>query len=296
MGYGLSVYGKDTANNDFYVIDSDKGSYEYLGIKAGGFYTSSTDSRASVAADTPISGYSGTGANLIFARTDTTEDMHFYTSQTKAAGSFVIGGDHEIISVGTTSFTAVGAANNNVGTNFVATGVGSGTGTARYDNLIGLQAVKYVLLHRVGTLTNNVNGTGYGLQVYNSSDQLMFDSRKVNQGLEIHKIHDQEAFPGGKWSEMSSSDKTANLVWDGSSQTAAAWRNTYVSIMGSHYYYSFYSALSYTHIALNSFYFDNSAQKIYFQGFLKLVETAAGINIDQDIKNAGTILVGEFKE
>ena len=148
----------------------------------------------------------------------------------------------------------------------------------------------------MGTLTNNVNGTGYGLQVYNSSDQLMFDSRKVNQGLEIHKIHDQEAFPGGKWSEMSSSDKTANLVWDGSSQTAAAWRNTYVSIMGSHYYYSFYSALSYTHIALNSFYFDNSAQKIYFQGFLKLVETAAGINIDQDIKNAGTILVGEFKE
>jgi len=46
------------------------------------------------------------------------------------AGSFVIGKQYVISSVGTTNFTAIGAANNNVGTYFVATGVGSGTGTA----------------------------------------------------------------------------------------------------------------------------------------------------------------------
>lgn len=49
---------------------------------------------------------------------------------TVTAGAFVIGTSYKIISAGSTSFTAIGAANNNVGTVFVATGVGSGTGTA----------------------------------------------------------------------------------------------------------------------------------------------------------------------
>jgi len=46
------------------------------------------------------------------------------------AGSFVVGKQYVISSVGSTNFTAIGAANNNVGTYFVATGTGSGTGTA----------------------------------------------------------------------------------------------------------------------------------------------------------------------
>jgi len=46
------------------------------------------------------------------------------------AGSFVVGKQYVISTVGDTNFTAIGAANNNVGTYFVATGVGSGTGTA----------------------------------------------------------------------------------------------------------------------------------------------------------------------
>ena len=46
------------------------------------------------------------------------------------AGSFVIGSKYKIESVGVTDFTLVGAANNNVGTEFTATGSGTGTGTA----------------------------------------------------------------------------------------------------------------------------------------------------------------------
>jgi len=46
------------------------------------------------------------------------------------AGSFVVGKQYVISNAGTTNFTAIGAANNNVGTYFVATGTGSGTGTA----------------------------------------------------------------------------------------------------------------------------------------------------------------------
>jgi hypothetical protein len=48
------------------------------------------------------------------------------------AGSFIVGNTYTIASVGTTSFTAIGAASNTVGVTFVATGVGSGTGTAYF--------------------------------------------------------------------------------------------------------------------------------------------------------------------
>ena len=46
------------------------------------------------------------------------------------AGSFVTGFVYIIISAGNTDFTAIGSANNNVGTQFTATAAGSGTGTA----------------------------------------------------------------------------------------------------------------------------------------------------------------------
>lgn len=46
------------------------------------------------------------------------------------AGSFIISHDYTIVTVGTTDFTLIGAANNNVGTKFTATGAGTGTGTA----------------------------------------------------------------------------------------------------------------------------------------------------------------------
>ena len=46
------------------------------------------------------------------------------------AGAFAVGTTYDIMTVGTTDFTLVGAADNNVGTTFVATGAGAGTGTA----------------------------------------------------------------------------------------------------------------------------------------------------------------------
>lgn len=46
------------------------------------------------------------------------------------AGAFVIGTTYEIMSIGTTDFTLIGATANTVGLTFTATGVGAGTGTA----------------------------------------------------------------------------------------------------------------------------------------------------------------------
>jgi hypothetical protein len=49
---------------------------------------------------------------------------------TITAGSFIIGDSYTIVTAGTTDFTAIGSANDTVGTTFTASGVGSGTGTA----------------------------------------------------------------------------------------------------------------------------------------------------------------------
>ena len=47
------------------------------------------------------------------------------------AGNFVVGVSYQIKNTGTTDFTLIGAANNSVGTIFIATGAGSGSGKAR---------------------------------------------------------------------------------------------------------------------------------------------------------------------
>jgi hypothetical protein len=49
---------------------------------------------------------------------------------TISAGSFSVGLDYVIVTSGDTDFAAIGAANNNPGTFFTATGAGAGTGTA----------------------------------------------------------------------------------------------------------------------------------------------------------------------
>ena len=54
-------------------------------------------------------------------------------SSTTTAGSFVTGIGYQIVSVGSTDFTTIGAASNTVGVFFTATGAGSGSGTAKAD-------------------------------------------------------------------------------------------------------------------------------------------------------------------
>lgn len=62
------------------------------------------------------------------------DDFPAVTSRV-TAGAFVVGEKYTILTVGTTNFTAIGAASNTVGVTFKATGVGSGTGIA--DKYLG---------------------------------------------------------------------------------------------------------------------------------------------------------------
>lgn len=76
-----------------------------------------------------------TAAPYTVASIGTTTDANWASAgitgaTTVTAGSFVVGTIYRIVSAGTTDFTLVGAINSSVGTQFTATGVGTGTGTA----------------------------------------------------------------------------------------------------------------------------------------------------------------------
>lgn len=62
-------------------------------------------------------------------------DTLFSNRKTVNSGGFVIGQEYKIVTIGSTDFTAVGAATNTVGLWFTASGPGSGTGTAYLETL-----------------------------------------------------------------------------------------------------------------------------------------------------------------
>ena len=76
---------------------------------------------------TAVGGLTISGEYQISYSTGTTYTI---TTTLNTAGTFVISTSYIIVTVGTTDFVAIGASANTVGVVFVATGVGSGTGTA----------------------------------------------------------------------------------------------------------------------------------------------------------------------
>ena len=81
---------------------------------------------------------SGTSGSYDFTIGTGTEVNDFYLQRPTqieivAAGNFEIGQTYTILTVGTTDFTAIGADSNTSGVVFIATGQGSGTGSATYE-------------------------------------------------------------------------------------------------------------------------------------------------------------------
>jgi hypothetical protein len=93
------------------------------------------------------------------------------------AGSFVVGSTYFIVSAGTTSFTAIGASSNTVGTIFTATGVGSGTGTASllttFTTALPVSGADgYIVAVRASTNSNTFS-TALRLHLYKSLPTLL---------------------------------------------------------------------------------------------------------------------------
>ncbi len=82
--------------------------------------------------DELVAGINVTIENPVFPATILMNDiLRENIGDTETAGTFTPGTKYIIVSQGTTNFTAIGAEDNFPGTVFVATGAGSGTGTAR---------------------------------------------------------------------------------------------------------------------------------------------------------------------
>jgi len=106
------------------------------------------------------------------------------------AGSFAPGATYTILSVGTTDFTAIGASSNTVGVTFIATGIGSGTGTAlapvliefaRYNSFqIPYNALTY-------NVANDINNDGHRVGLFTATNIYSF-SVKVNEVLQRPNI------------------------------------------------------------------------------------------------------------
>lgn len=76
------------------------------------------------------------------------------------AGAFVTGLSYTIVSVGSTSFTSIGASANTVGVTFKATGAGSGTGTATLNAKYDVGPYEYDLGYGAFPLTRNLDFSG----------------------------------------------------------------------------------------------------------------------------------------
>ena len=118
---------------------------------------------------------------------------------TLTAGNFIVGTRYVIASVGTTDFTLIGASSNTVGTVFICTGVGSGTGTVTGALSIG-QIVTGTGVTSSTKITALGTGTG-GLGTYTVSESQTVASTTINANGSIETITtslDSRLWAGGK--------------------------------------------------------------------------------------------------
>ena len=91
-------------------------------------------------------GEQDTGGTYVMTYYKAGDQIGTYSSTATTAGNFVIDKYYKIASAGNTTFTGIGAANNNVGTIFKATGAGSGTGTANVESIPWILGTEFELV------------------------------------------------------------------------------------------------------------------------------------------------------
>jgi hypothetical protein len=151
----------------------------------------------------------GSDTGLVFEEGTTNVYQMGPSSLTVAAGSFVVESLYTILTIGTTDFTVIGATNNNVGTEFVATGVGSGTGTATFYTSSGYAGSAFVTFQD-GFFLFAKPGT---ISAYYASDPLNINAANV---INVNLGSDS----------ISRVISDHDIVWIFSQRTLSVWQNT----------------------------------------------------------------------
>jgi hypothetical protein len=124
-GAGINTTTAGSGTHSFSKVSSS-GSIELSGALGAGFGGTGTNS---LKPNNLIVG-NGTSTVQVIPAGAADNILTSVTTSTVNAGSFVVGTEYTIATPGTTTWTSIGAANNNAGTVFTATGAGSGTGVA----------------------------------------------------------------------------------------------------------------------------------------------------------------------
>jgi hypothetical protein len=84
------------------------------------------------------------------------DSIMYEQGYTVTAGSFVVGKIYRIVSLGTTNFTLIGAPTNTIGTHFIATGVGTGNGTAELSQTVETKLRQIISVKDFGAVGDGV--------------------------------------------------------------------------------------------------------------------------------------------
>jgi len=147
----------------------------------------------------------GTSSPTLIPAGTTTNVLTSIAISTVTAGSFVVGTEYTILTVGTTDFTAIGASANTVGVVFTATGVGTGDGTATTNTWasaaanVGITTTTGSALYYGARAFVNFNGTGTPA-IRNSSNVTSI----TDNGTGNYTINFTTAMPDANYAAMGS--------------------------------------------------------------------------------------------
>lgn len=117
------------------------------------------------------------------------DSIMYEQGYTVTAGGFVIGNTYRIVSVGTTDFTLIGAVSNTPGLHFIATGAGSGTGTAELSQTVEAKLQQTVSVKDYGAVGDGVTDDTAAIQAavtaLNNGDNLTFPPGTYKLSSEI---------------------------------------------------------------------------------------------------------------